>query len=84
MENAKFDWLVKVDDDGYLCMESLLYTLMDDIHAAPKEKFIFGMFHCDIRRIGPDDNFYTMSFDVVQYFVRGWNKGLVRFDGRIH
>ena len=83
VENANFDWLVKVDDDGYLCVESLLHALMDDIHAAPKEKFIFGMFHCDIRRIRPDENFYTMSFDVVQYFVRGWNKGLVRFDGRL-
>lgn len=81
--HRQFDWLVKVDDDGYLCVDSLLHSLLDRNHAPPKEKFIFGRFHCDARKAKPDENFYVMSFDVVQYFVHGWNKFLVRFDGRI-
>ena len=70
VENVNFDWLVEVDDDGYLCVESLLHALMDGSHTAPKEKFIFSRFHCDVRKLRPDENFYIMSIDVVQYFFR--------------
>ena len=83
IRNRNFYWLVKVDDDGYLCVESLVHALIDANHAAPKKKFIFGRFHCDVRKSKPDENFYVMSFDAVQYFVHGWNKHLVKFDGRL-
>ena len=40
INNADFDWIVKLDDDGYLCIDTLMHTLRDN--GAPKMKFLFG------------------------------------------
>ena len=31
----------------------------------------------------PDENFLAMSNDAVGYFVNGWKKGLLDFNGKI-
>ena len=81
LDHNDFDWLVKVDEDGYLCIDSLLHILRSE--HAPKEKFFFGRFHCRRECTRADENFLVMSYDVVRYFLKTWEMGLVKFDGRI-
>merc|ERR1712176_557811 len=79
--NFDFDWFLRVDEDGYLCIDSLLHTLYHE--SAPKQRFFFGRFYCRKEKARADENFLLMSSDVIRYFTKGWNKFLIAFNGQI-
>lgn len=81
LDHSQFDWLLRVDEDGYLCIDTLFHVLKKE--KAPKEKFFWGRFHCSEVMPRADENFMLMSKDAVRYFVEGWDRSLIPFDGRI-
>jgi Galactosyltransferase len=72
-KNYDFQYLLRIDDDGYLCTYQLLYELQNN---APKEKFFWGKYFCQQQRQLADENFMLFSSDVTALFVT--MKGLIR------
>ena len=75
--DESFDYFLRVDEDGFLCIDSLLSTLP----SKPPKHFLRGRFHCDATMARMDENFMLFSRDAVQYFLSGWNDGSVPFHG---
>ena len=75
-KNFDFQYLLRIDDDGYLCTYQLLYELK---HKAPKEKFFWGKYFCQQHRRLADENFMLFSHDVAEMFVT--MQGLLRTGG---
>jgi len=64
---AKFDfrYLLRIDDDYFLCLKRLLFELP----MRPKEKLIWGYFHCKLRITWVDEGFMIISKDVIHKFL---------------
>ena len=77
LEHANFTYFLRVDEDGYLCVNSLF----QDLQAMPQKKFLMGRFHCDFAKARMDENFMLFSRDVAEYFSRGWQEGTLPFHG---
>ncbi len=75
-----FTYFLRVDEDGYLCLDSLFAVINAGV---PKSKFLWGRFHCKKLIARMDENFMFMSRDVVTYFVEGWRSRQVAYDGRL-
>ena len=73
-----FDYFLRVDEDGYLCVDSLLATFL----SLPQQRFLVsGRFHCDPEKARMDENFMLLSRDAVKYFIDGWANGSLPFHG---
>ena len=77
LKNVKFTYFLRVDEDGFLCVDALLREL-DEM---PRVKFIMGRFHCDRTKARMDENFMLLSRDIVNYYAKGWETGTLPFHG---
>ena len=64
---AKFDfrYLLRIDDDYFLCLKRLLLELP----TRPKKNLIWGYFHCQAGITWIDEAFMIFSKDIIQKFV---------------
>ncbi|XP_057307514.1 uncharacterized protein LOC130645519 [Hydractinia symbiolongicarpus] len=69
-----FDYLVRIDDDHFLCLDVLLYELQ---HKVPKTNAIYGWIHCQRNLIRPDEGFVVFSEDVVYKFLSQPNDTMI-------
>ena len=65
--NANFDfkYLLKVDDDYFVCLKRLL----NELPLRPTSNLIWGHFHCQSRITWVDEAFVIFSNDVIHKFV---------------
>jgi hypothetical protein len=77
--NTKCRWthFLRVDEDGYLCLNKLLQKKL------PSSNFLAGRFHCRGGNVRMDENYMLLTRDAISYFVRGWEEGVLPFDGRL-
>jgi len=61
-----FQYLLRIDDDGYLCTQKLIHDL---IHQAPKAGFFWGKYWCLDGFQQPDENFMLISRDLINTFL---------------
>ena len=64
---AKFDfqYLLRIDDDYFLCLRRLLAELP----ARPKENLVWGHFHCESGMTWIDESFMLFSPDIIHKFL---------------
>ena len=64
---AKFDfrYLLRIDDDYFLCLKRLL----SELPTRPKKNLIWGHFHCQRRITWMDEAFMIFSNDIIQKFL---------------
>jgi hypothetical protein len=60
-----FQYLLRIDDDGYICTDQLIYHLM---HQAPKTRFFWGKYWCGDGQQLADENFMLFSRDILDIF----------------
>lgn len=63
-----FDYFLKLDDDGFLCVPRLLA----DLDHVPDEKLFWGKYFCEQGFFVADENFMLFSGDVVTWFHSAW------------
>ena len=63
--NFDFQYLLRIDDDGYICTDNLIYDLM---HQAPKTHFFWGKYWCGAGQQLADENFMLFSRDLLDIF----------------
>jgi hypothetical protein len=79
-----YSYLVKLDDDGFLCLPRLLYQLK----RRPRQRFVWGKYWLQNQwgrnrgRTRMDENFMVISRDLVQFIVlnTGSSDSLLAFD----
>lgn len=64
---AKFDfqYLLKIDDDYFLCLKRLL----SELPMRPKNKLVWGNFHCNSGITWADEAFVIFSRDIIHKFL---------------
>jgi len=64
---AKFDfqYLLRIDDDYFLCLKRLLAELP----TRPKENLVWGHFHCEVGITWIDESFMIFSHDIIHNFL---------------
>ena len=77
VSHIKLQFFLRLDEDGYLCVDSLMQELphLIDRH------FISGRFHCDPGKTRTDENFMLISRNSEEYFLQGWVNSRLPFDG---
>lgn len=65
-ERYDFDYFLRVDDDGFLCLPSLLQDLEQG--NAPTANFFWGKYFCGTSVVA-DENFMLFSADLIQFFL---------------
>mmetsp|Transcript_21008 Transcript_21008/g.34727 ORF Transcript_21008/g.34727 Transcript_21008/m.34727 type:complete len:365 (+) Transcript_21008:281-1375(+) len=63
-QDYHFEFFLRVDDDGFLCLP----TLLKDLEQAPSTHFFWGKYFCQENRITADENFMLFSNDLIQFF----------------
>ncbi|KAA8491168.1 hypothetical protein FVE85_9463 [Porphyridium purpureum] len=72
----RFEYLLRVDDDIFLCLHRLLY----EIEQRPNRAFFWGRFWCNYGRHRADENFMLFSQDVVNLLTDDTAMKLLPFD----
>lgn len=64
---AKFDfnYLLKLDDDYFICLKRLLFELP----LRPKRNLVWGHFHCEVGITWADEAFVIFSDDMIRKFL---------------
>ena len=60
-----FQYLLRIDDDYFLCLKRLLSELL----LRPKQNLVWGFFHCKIGITWVDEAFMIFSEDIIQKFL---------------
>lgn len=64
-ERYMFDYFLRVDDDGFLCIDQL----MVDLKVLPKSGLFWGKYFCEEGRVVADENFMLFSVDVIHLLI---------------
>ena len=75
IRHFEFDFLLHVDDDGFLCLPTVVHNL---VHAAPKRMFFWAKYFCNDGKVVADENFLLMSADLVHFLDYAINRGVLR------
>ena len=65
MAKFNFQYLLRIDDDYYLCLKRLLSELPN----RPRENLVWGFYHCEVGITWMDEAFMIFSKDVIQNFL---------------
>ena len=65
LEKYSFDFYLRIDDDSFLCLESLL----DQLQHLPSSQLYAGRWHRSPQNLRPDESFVLFSRDVVRYLA---------------
>ena len=60
-----FQYLLRIDDDYFLCLKRLLSNLA----LRPKQNLVWGFFHCEAEITWLDEAFMIFSEDIIQKFL---------------
>ena len=60
-----FQYLLRIDDDYFLCPKRLLFELP----LRPKQNLVWGFFHCQAGITWLDEAFMIFSEDIIQTFL---------------
>lgn len=66
MEHYDFDYFLRLDDDGDLCVENLLWEIRT---RAPATNFFWGKYFCSQDKVVADENFMLFSGNLIQLFL---------------
>ena len=64
--NYNFDYMLRMDDDYFFCMNRFLYEL--PVPMSPM--FHWGWIHCQPKAVRPDESMLLLSRDLLQRFLR--------------
>ena len=64
-ERYRFDYFLRIDDDGFLCLDSV----MRDLEHAPTHHFFWGKYFCLQGKVVADENFMLFSQDLIEFFL---------------
>ena len=65
MAKFNFRYLLRIDDDYFLCLKSLLFELP----TRPKKTLVWGHFHCDAGITWIDESFMIFTKDIIHEFL---------------
>ena len=60
-----FQYLLRIDDDYFLCLKRLL----SELPLRPKQNLVWGFFHCEAGITWMDEAFMIFSEDIIQTFL---------------
>ena len=60
-----FQYLLRIDDDYFLCLKRLL----SELPLRPKQNLVWGFFHCEAGITWMDEAFMIFSEDIIQKFL---------------
>ncbi|XP_047133129.1 uncharacterized protein LOC100197483 isoform X1 [Hydra vulgaris] len=65
MQNFKFDYFLRLDDDYFLCLERFL----NEIPMPPNKLYHWGWIHCIKDLVRPDESIILLSRDLIEIFL---------------
>ena len=65
MAKFNFQYLLRIDDDYFLCLKRLLSELPN----RPRERLVWGSYHCEVGITWMDEAFMIFSKDVIRNFL---------------
>ena len=65
MANFDFQYLLRIDDDYFLCLKRLL----SELPLRPKKNLVWGHFHCEAGITWIDESFVLLTQDIVYKFL---------------
>eukprot|EP00794_Sanderia_malayensis_P009818 gene9818-10825_t len=65
-ENLEFDYLLRIDDDNFLCLDRLI----EELPVRPRKRLYWGYLHCIRGLTRIDEGFMILSVDLVLEFLR--------------
>jgi hypothetical protein len=76
-EHYRFDYFLRIDDDGFLCLDSV----MRDLEHAPTKNFFWGKYFCSPGKILADENFMLFSEDDL---IEVLSSSALRINEKVH
>eukprot|EP00795_Rhopilema_esculentum_P006319 gene6319-11746_t len=68
--NLKFDFLLRIDDDHFLCLDRLL----KELPFRPKTRLYWGHLHCNEGIVRIDEGMMILTADLIEEFLRNREK----------
>lgn len=69
LKHFNFDYYMRIDDDGVLCLERFLYQLSNVQVPKSSGMLFWGKYHCESHKARADENFMLFSFNLAVFML---------------